>query len=74
MNASLIRATSIVGDVELERHGLHEVVMDPIYAYLDPDGASLCVWTDPSEPPARFGASRSPMRTASSSSPTSSRR
>ncbi len=47
MDASLIRATSIVGDLELERHGLREVVMDPIYAYLDPDGASLCVWTDP---------------------------
>jgi phytoene dehydrogenase-like protein len=47
MDASLIRSTSIVRDLELERHGLREVVMDPIYAYLDPDGASLCVWRNP---------------------------
>ncbi len=47
MDASLIRATSIARDLELARHGLREVVMDPIYAFLDPDGASLCVWRDP---------------------------
>lgn len=47
MDASLIRATSIARDLELERHGLREVAIDPIYAYLDPNGASLCVWRDP---------------------------
>jgi phytoene dehydrogenase-like protein len=47
MDASLIRGTTIVRDLELERHGLREVVMDPIYAFLDEDGASLCVWSNP---------------------------
>lgn len=47
MDASLIRTSSVVKDLGLERFGLREVVMDPIYAWLDEDGSSLCIWEDP---------------------------
>jgi phytoene dehydrogenase-like protein len=47
MDASLIRTTTIVRELELERFGLREVEVDPPYAWLGPDGESLCVWRDP---------------------------
>jgi len=47
MDASLIRTSSVVKDLNLSRFGLREVVMDPVYAWLDEDGSSLCVWDDP---------------------------
>lgn len=34
-------------DLELERHGLQMVTIDPAFAYLDPDGASIAFWRDP---------------------------
>jgi phytoene dehydrogenase-like protein len=47
MDASLIRTTSIPAELELARFGLGEVEVDPPYAWLDPDGSSLCLWRDP---------------------------
>jgi len=60
MDASLIRTTTIVRDLELERFGLREVEADPPYAWLDEDGSSLCIWRDPERTAAelrRFSAS-----------------
>ena len=34
-------------ELELGKFGLQKVTMDPSYAYLHPDGASLAVWHDP---------------------------
>jgi phytoene dehydrogenase-like protein len=48
MDASLIRSTNIVQELELSsRFGLREVELDPIYAALGPDGSSLCIYRDP---------------------------
>jgi phytoene dehydrogenase-like protein len=47
MDSSLWRTTSIPNDLGLERFGLHEIDVDPPYAYLDPDGESLCIHRDP---------------------------
>jgi phytoene dehydrogenase-like protein len=47
MDASLWRTHSISSDLGLARHGLREVEVDPGYAYLDPDGSSLCIHRDP---------------------------
>ena len=47
MDSSLFRATTIAADLELHRFGLQEAEVDPPYAYLDRDGASLCIWRDP---------------------------
>jgi phytoene dehydrogenase-like protein len=47
MDSSLFRATTIAADLELSRFGLQEAEVDPPYAYLDRDGASLCIWRDP---------------------------
>ena len=47
MDASLIRTTTIVSDLELRRFGWREVAIDPPYVWLDEDGSSLCVWRDP---------------------------
>lgn len=47
MDASLIRTTTIPEDLELARFGWREVEVDPSYAWLDPDGSSLCIWRDP---------------------------
>ncbi|ORW73744.1 phytoene desaturase family protein [Mycobacterium saskatchewanense] len=34
-------------ELELHRYGLSTIVVDPCYAYLHPDGASVAVWKDP---------------------------
>lgn len=47
MDASLIRTTGIIEDLELAKFGLKQVEMDPVYAALGPDGSSLCIFEDP---------------------------
>jgi phytoene dehydrogenase-like protein len=48
MDSSLWRTASIARDLHLEtRFGLREVEVDPAYAFLDPDGSSLCIHRDP---------------------------
>jgi phytoene dehydrogenase-like protein len=47
MDSSLWRTTTIPDDLGLVGHGLREVEVDPPYAYLDPDGSSLCIHRDP---------------------------
>ena len=42
----LIRLSSIVRDLELERHGYAEVEVDPAYAAPLPDGSTLAFWRD----------------------------
>ena len=42
-----LRATGIVEEFELSRHGLQTVDPDPSYAYLHPDGASIAIFRDP---------------------------
>ncbi|HLF39849.1 MAG TPA: NAD(P)/FAD-dependent oxidoreductase, partial [Acidimicrobiia bacterium] len=34
-------------DLALHRHGLRWITVDPGFAYLDPDGASIAFWKDP---------------------------
>ncbi|MCW3014757.1 MAG: putative oxidoreductase C10orf33 -like protein [Solirubrobacterales bacterium] len=47
MDASLIRNTKIIEELELAtKFGLREVALDPIYAALGADGASLCIYKD----------------------------
>jgi phytoene dehydrogenase-like protein len=48
MDSSLWRTATIARDLHLEtRFGLREVEVDPAYAFLDPDGSSLCIYRDP---------------------------
>jgi phytoene dehydrogenase-like protein len=47
IQASLFRATTIVADLDLRRHGLKQLVADPYHVQLDPDGASIAIWADP---------------------------
>ena len=42
-----LRQTGIIEDLELARHGLHMIEPDPPYAYLHPDGTSICLFRDP---------------------------
>src|ERR1700676_3043205 len=42
-----VRATGIIEEFELLRHGLKTVDPDPSYAYLHPDGTSIAVFRDP---------------------------
>jgi phytoene dehydrogenase-like protein len=42
----LLRATSVVRDLQLDRHGYRELELDPMFSYLDPDGGSLVVFRD----------------------------
>jgi phytoene dehydrogenase-like protein len=46
MDASLIRTTGIVEELQLARFGLKQVEMDPVYAALGQDGSSLCIFDD----------------------------
>src|SRR5262249_32619919 len=34
-------------ELDLARHGLRKITVDPSYVYLHPDGASVAVWKDP---------------------------
>lgn len=48
VDSSLWRTATIARDLHLDtRFGLREVEVDPAYAYLDPDGSSLCIHRDP---------------------------
>lgn len=47
LDVTLLRCSHIIRDLELEKYGFGEVVPDPPYAYLQPDGSSLCIWRDP---------------------------
>ena len=42
-----VRATGIIEEFDLARHGLKTVDPDPSYAYLHPDGSSIAVFRDP---------------------------
>jgi phytoene dehydrogenase-like protein len=42
-----VRATGIIEEFDLARHGLRTVDPDPSYAYLHPDGNSIAVFRDP---------------------------
>ena len=42
-----VRGTGLIEDLELVKHGLRTVDPDPSYAYLHPDGASICLFRDP---------------------------
>ena len=42
-----IRASPVLQELELARHGLKMVDTDPSYAYLDPDGGSIAIFRDP---------------------------
>jgi len=41
-----VRGTGLIEDLELVKHGLTWVDPDPTYAYLHPDGASVCLFRD----------------------------
>lgn len=43
----VIRASTVVEDLELRRFGYEERTLDPAYLGLDPEGASLALWHDP---------------------------
>ncbi|MDB5969658.1 MAG: beta-carotene ketolase [Hydrocarboniphaga sp.] len=47
MDNTLLRETNIVHDLSLESFGYGEIEIDPAYAFLQPDGSSLCIWKDP---------------------------
>jgi phytoene dehydrogenase-like protein len=54
-----VRASPVLHELELARHGLKMVDTDPSYAYLDPDGGSIAIFRDPkrtAEDIARFSA------------------
>src|ERR1700722_2936774 len=42
-----VRATGLIEEFDLPRHGLKTVDPDPSYAYLHPDGNSIAVFRDP---------------------------
>ncbi|MDB5425233.1 MAG: pyridine nucleotide-disulfide oxidoreductase protein 2-like, partial [Phenylobacterium sp.] len=42
-----IRASPVMGELELGKHGWKTVQTDPTYVYLDPDGGSIAVFRDP---------------------------
>ena len=42
-----VRGTGLIEDFELAKHGLEWVDPDPTYAYLHPDGSSVCLFRDP---------------------------
>jgi len=42
-----VRGTGLIEDLELVKHGLTWVDPDPTYAYLHPDGSSVCLFREP---------------------------
>lgn len=46
MDVSLLQATNIANELELKRFGFELINSDPPYAFLEPDGNSLCIWKD----------------------------
>lgn len=49
MDVTLLQATNIAEELELARHGFELLPNDPPYAFLSPDGESLCIWKDPTK-------------------------
>ena len=47
LDVTLLRCANIIQELQLEKYGFGQVVPDPPYAYLQPDGSSLCIWRDP---------------------------
>jgi phytoene dehydrogenase-like protein len=47
IQASMFRSTTIEKDLELQRHGLRQIIADPFHLHLDPEGGSLAFWKDP---------------------------
>jgi phytoene dehydrogenase-like protein len=47
LDVCLMRASTVVADLELQRFGYQERDIDPAYVALDPDGGSLAIWRDP---------------------------
>ncbi|RNL66760.1 NAD(P)/FAD-dependent oxidoreductase [Zhongshania marina] len=47
MDVSLLKETHIVEDLELEKFGFSMIPVDPIYAYLRPEGESIVFWQSP---------------------------
>lgn len=47
LDVTLLRCANIIRELELEKFGFGQIVPDPPYAYLQPDGSSLCIWRDP---------------------------
>lgn len=47
LDVTLLRCANIIQELELEKFGFGQIVPDPPYAYLQPDGSSLCIWRDP---------------------------
>lgn len=47
MDVSLLRETNIVEELELAKFGFEMIDLDAIYAFLQPDGSSLCIWKSP---------------------------
>lgn len=59
VDATLIRGTPVVADLQLQRFGYQEVELDPAWAVLDPDGGSIALRRDPNKTAAdirRFSA------------------
>ena len=46
MDVSLFRTSTVGSDLGLHGFGLREIEVDPIYAFLDAEGPSLCFWRD----------------------------
>lgn len=42
-----MRASTVVADLELHRHGYRELEIDPAYIWLGEDGGSIAFWRDP---------------------------
>jgi phytoene dehydrogenase-like protein len=59
-----LHAGTVVGDLELARHGFAEIIADPMWAYLHPDGASLLVWRSPEKTADEIGRFSQPDRRA----------
>jgi phytoene dehydrogenase-like protein len=47
MDVSMFRASSIESDLQLGRFGFEQRVVDPAYAFVEAECASLCIWRDP---------------------------
>jgi phytoene dehydrogenase-like protein len=47
MDVSMFRCATIAADLNLERFGFEQRVVDPAYAFLEAAAASLCIWRDP---------------------------
>jgi phytoene dehydrogenase-like protein len=47
IQASLFRASAIAGDLQLQRFGLRQLVLEAPHVQLDPEGGSIAIWRDP---------------------------